>query len=166
VSGCHFSIKDNLAGYELQRFKEITEKTGTSWTEVNRKSLIRNDTRTDGSPQRHSLPIFNWVEKDAGGKNGRRYSYMQSGVQQNYWLEKDDSGQWRDLLEIEKSRYRERVYDAEAKTLRVATFQSNETKNYIIGTRVDRNRVVFSRIEGKDLLVPKEPPVWWDIVGK
>ena len=59
------------------------------------------------------------------------------------------------------SSYRERLYNPAEGTLNIAGYQSTKLKTYLVGKKVDNDKIVFSKSARKDLIKPTEPPVWW-----
>jgi hypothetical protein len=125
------------------------------------KNWIRSRTQSGGSDYRNSLPKINWVKTVTKSGDGT-FEHIAGSANQDYWA--STTGQadsWRDLLKVNESAYRERMFNKAENVLHVAEYESGTLKNYIIGKRVSENRIVFSRSTRQDLMKPQEPPVWW-----
>lgn len=159
----YFYIKKTSTSTNLQTFKNITKKTGLKWNSINGSGTwIRSRTKRGGSSYKNPLPKFNWIPKSVIKSTDTDFEYLNAGSQHNYWVSantKTDS--WYDLLELEESSYRDRMFDGTKKILHIAEFKSGECKNYIVGKMISKDKIVFHKSPRQDLLKPKEPPIWW-----
>ncbi len=158
----HFSIKKTSTSLKLEEFKGIAEKAGVDWQLMNdSKNWIKSATHSGGSDYRNFLPKRNWI-RSVTRSGDSKFEHLSAGTNQDYWA--STTGQadsWRDLLKVDESAYRERMFNKAENVLHVAEYESGMLKNYIIGKRVSENRIVFSRSTRQDLMKPQEPPVWW-----
>ncbi len=159
----HFNIKRTVKSYKLKTFKNITKKAGLNWNSINGSGQwVRSRTKSGGSTHKNILPKTNWTSKSVSKSNGSTFTYLAAGPQQNYWSSTTkETNSWRDLFELEKSSYRERMYDGSQNTLHIAEYQSGKLENYITGKMVGKNRIIFSKPARQDLIKPQEPPIWW-----
>jgi hypothetical protein len=158
----NFNVKRTSTSLKLEAFKGITEKAGADWRLMNDSTnWVRSRTQLGGSDYRNSLPKLNWV-KTITKSGDSTFEHFTTIANQDYWAStasRVDS--WRDLLKVDESAYRERMFNKAENVLHVAEYESGTLKNYIIGKRVSENRIVFSRSTRQDLMKPQEPPVWW-----
>jgi hypothetical protein len=158
----NFNIKRTSSSLKLDEFKGIAEKAGADWQLMNdSKNWIKSVTHSGGSDYRNFLPKRNWI-RSVTGSGDSKFEHLSAGTNQDYWA--STTGQadsWRDLLKVDESAYRERMFNKAENVLHVAEYESGTLKNYIIGKRVSENRIVFSRSTRQDLMKPQEPPVWW-----
>ena len=158
----NFNVKRTSTSLKLEEFKGITEKAGVDWQLMNdSKNWIKSATRSGGSDYQNFLPKRNWI-RSVTGSGDSKFEHLSAGTNRDYWA--STTGQadsWRDLLKVDESVYRERMFNKAENVLHVAEYESGTLKNYIIGKRVSENRIVFSRSTRQDLMKPQEPPVWW-----
>jgi len=158
----HFNIKRTSTSPRLEEFKGIIKNTETDWLLMSdSKNWIRSRTQSGGSGYRNSLPKINWVKTVTKSGDGT-FEHIAGSANQDYWA--STTGQadsWRDLLKVNESAYRERMFNKAENVLHVAEYESGMLKNCIIGKRVSENRINFSRSNRQDLMKPQEPPVWW-----
>lgn len=159
----HFKIKRNSKGIELKKFKNIANKTELDWRLINgSEKWIQSRTKTGGTTYKNSLPKNNWISKSVSKSNGTTYEYIRTDKQQDYWISTNiENSLWRDLLKLEDSSYRERMFDSSQNNLHIGEFESGKLKDYIIGNKVSDDKITFSRPSKRNLLKPEEPPVWW-----
>ena len=157
-----FNIKRTSSSLKLETFKGITEKAGADWQLMDdSQNWVRSRNQSGGSDYRNILPKRNWIKSVTGSGNSK-FEHLSAGTNQDYWA--STTGQadsWRDLLKVDESAYRERMFNKAENVLHVAEYESGTLKNYIIGKIVSENRIVFSRSTRQDLMKPQEPPVWW-----
>jgi len=158
----NFNVKRTSTSLKLKAFKGITEKAGADWRLMNDSTnWVRSRTQLGGSDYRNSLPKINWV-KTVNKSDDFTFERLTAGANQDYWA--SVAGQvdsWRDLLKINGSSCRERMFNKSENVLHVAEYESGKLNNYIIGKRVTDNRIVFSKSTRQDIIKPQEPPVWW-----
>ena len=159
----HFKIKANSKSIELKKFKNIANKTELDWRLINSsEKWIRSRAKIGGSSYKNSLPKNNWISKSVSKSNGTMYEHIKTDKQQDYWISTNiENSSWRDLLKLEDSSYRERMFDSPQNNLHIAEFESGKLKDYIIGNKVNDDKITFSRPSKRSLLKPEEPPVWW-----
>ena len=157
-----FNIKMVSSSLKLDEFKKTADKAGADWQLMDdSKYWIKSTTHSGGSDYQNFLPKRNWIRSVAGSEDSK-FEHLSAGTNQDYWA--STTGQadsWRDLLKVDESAYRERMFNKAENVLHVAEYESGTLKNYIIGKRVSENRIVFSRSTRQDLMKPQEPPVWW-----
>ncbi len=159
----HFNIKRMTKSPQLQRFKSIIGKAEPRWKEIIDSGKWIKSRAKYGLPYRNPFPKYNWVIKNAFKSNGLDFKYLSAGKERNYWMSLDiNSGLWRDMIESEKGRMCERLYNSSEKILRVTKYRSEELKNYIVGERVSENKIVFRKSKRQDLLKLDRPPIWWE----
>jgi hypothetical protein len=158
----HFNIKNTTTSLKLEAFKGIAKKAGTDWQLMDdSKNWIKSATHSGGSDYQNFLPKRNWI-RSVMGSGDSKFEHLSAGTNQDYWA--STTGQadsWRDLLKVDESAYRERMFNKAENVLHVAEYESGTLKNYIIGKRVTDNRIVFSKSTRQDIMKPQEPPVWW-----
>lgn len=172
----NFNVKRTSTSLKLEAFKGITEKAGVDWQIMDdSQNWVKSRNQSGGYDYRNSLPKLNFVRtvnkqadttfehvsaSDSFVFNGK--TIVRAGTNQDYWA--STTGQadsWRDLLKVDKSVYRERMFNKAENVLHVSEYESGMLKNYIIGKKVSENRIVFSKSTRQDLMKPQEPPVWW-----
>jgi len=157
----HFNIKRLTKSPQLQRFKTIIEKAEPRWKEILDSEKWIKSRAEYSQPYRNPLPKYNWMLKKALKSNGLELKYLSAGEAHNYWMSVDtNTGLWRDMIEFEKGRICERLYDSSEKILHVAEQKSE--KLYIVGERVSENKIVFRKSKRQDLLKLDRPPIWWE----
>ncbi|HUU89020.1 MAG TPA: hypothetical protein VMX17_14895 [Candidatus Glassbacteria bacterium] len=159
----YFNIKKTSKSIKLEKFKNIANKTELDWRLINgSESWIQSRTKTGGTTYKNSLPKNNWISKLVSKSDGTTYEYIKTDKQQDYWISSNiEKISWRDLLKLEDSSYRERMFDSSQNNLHIAEFESGKLKDYIIGNKVSDDKITFSRPSKRNLLKPEEPPVWW-----
>ena len=159
----NFKIRATQSSLKIREFKEIVDKVGTEWRSIaGTGRWISSKAGTDATEITNKLSKRRWaLEKEATSGNSK-YIFTSDGPEHKYWSVVDSqSGSWRDCFKINAETYRERTYDPESKKLQVAEFHSQVLQDKIIGQMENTGRIVFRRLERKDILAPQDPPVWF-----
>ncbi len=159
----NFKIKTPPSSARLQGFKGLLDKVGTEWRSLNGSGKwIRNAIGGAVTEAKSKLPEMPWVLKKEGAYGGSTYRYLQSGIENQYWSSSDSQVRsWRDCRKLNRVNYQERSYDAGTKRLQIAIFSSGRLENGIVGQIEDPERIVFRKLERKDILKPQELPIWF-----
>jgi hypothetical protein len=147
----------------LLEFQSLTDKVGTEWRSLNGSGKwIKNVTAASGAALKNKLPKIEWTLTKEAISGGSTYRHVQADLNHQAWSAgESQTGSWRDCRKIDRDLYQERVYEAESKKLQIAEFHSGKLENNIIGQMDNTGRIVFRKSERKDIMKPKEPPVWF-----
>lgn len=159
----NFKIKPLRSSARLNEFRQIMDKVGTQWQSINGSGKwIRSRTGAGSQEAKIKLPRIEWMSKKESTLNGTVYTDIQSSAKHQYWSAMDSqTGSWRDCRKIDGSSYQERSYQVESAQLQIAEFHAGELKSCIAGKRDTTGRIVFRRLDRKDVLKPQEPPIWF-----
>ena len=159
----NFNITTPQASAKLLEFQSLTDKVGTEWRSLNGSGKwIKNVTAASGAALKNKLPKFEWTLTKEAISGGSTYRHVQADLNHQAWSAgESQTGSWRDCRKIDRDLYQERVYEAESKKLQIAEFHSGKLENNIIGQMDNTGRIVFRKSERKDIMKPKEPPVWF-----
>jgi hypothetical protein len=159
----NFKIKTPPSSARLQGFKGLLDKVGTEWRSINGSGKwIRNGTGGAVTEAKNKLSQMAWIPMSEATSGSSTYKHLQSDKEHQYWSAIDSqTGSWRDCRKIDRLSYQERSYDAGPKKLQMAMFYSGNLESCIVGHIEYPDRIVFGKLERKDLLKPKDPPIWF-----
>ena len=159
----YFSILKTEKSTQLNKFKDITSRVKSDWSSINGwGNCIRSRSKLGTVIPKISIPKLNWISESVTRKDNLSFEYSQAGTDCRYWLSRNaDNSSWADVQKSGQSDYSERLFSSEEKMLHFAEYASGQSDQYIVGRIVEDDKIVFSKSSRKDLMKPKEPPIWW-----
>jgi hypothetical protein len=161
----NFKIKTPPSSARLQGIRGLLDKVGTEWRSINGAGKwIRNETGGTVTEVKNKFPKMAWIKMDETTSGSSTYKHFQSDKEHQYWSSiNPQTGSWRDCRKIDRISYQERSYEGASKKFQIAKFSSGKFEGCIVGLMEHPDRIVFRKSERKDLLKPKDPPIWFNI---
>jgi len=158
----HFKINKTANSSTLKKFMETAKKTRVNWSSFNGSGNWIKSRSENYTYIKNKLPKTNWASDESHIIDGKNYKVIFSGEKRNYWTSQEvNAKSWRDQLDYGDSSMRERLYDGSTKTLNIVEYKTNNINRHIVGTLVSKDKIVFSKPSGANLIKPKKPPIWW-----
>lgn len=160
----HFRLRRLRESPELTELKRVSRQAGRgAGAPVGGRGWVRSTAEAARDRLRvRSLRRIAWevAAEPSTPQRSRNYAHSETGQKAWRTVEKP-AGSWRTLATRAPSEYRETLYDAKAKILRVAEFRNGRVTEYLQGDKVSGDRIVFRRPRTANLIAPVEPPAWW-----
>lgn len=158
----NFGIKAKTGSPVLKKFEQITVDSAITWKYLGSEKWLRSRTIVGGSSIKNIIPKINLIIENESRLNDISFLKMSAKPDKTFWKRIDNkSRSWRDQIKIGDS-YSERYFDPDKKEIHIAEYHSGKLDQYMIGRFEGEDRIIFVHSSRKDLLKPKEPPIWWN----
>ena len=153
-----FTVNANGRAATVSRLRSMVKHIRTEWTVFDDGTQwIKSRSSGHGGALATARIDAKWK---CDNKHAAAASY--SSPTGRYWFSLRGAGtQWRDQLTASDGRSVCRLGDVSANVLHVATFNVATIDSYIIGTKENSGRIVFTRSNRTDILSPQAPPAWY-----
>lgn len=161
LSPRNFKINKSASSPKLIEFKNITAKADFNWKSIGASGeWIRSGSLENPVQRKRTLPKINWIPKIRSSNEKEEKNYFESDSNRKYWFIRNEEGLWRDYC-FDSPVSRERLFDKKENVLKVAEFKDGKVLTVIQGRLGSDNKIIFSKVERKDLYAPEGTPIWF-----
>jgi len=143
-----FAIRQIAASPSLREFERRMPKVRPDWTDTN------DEQRWIKSAPSASLALG--MRSPATGPN-----WFAPALLVKHWTRTvPRDGSWHSAVRVDGGHALGKSYDARLQQLQVAEFTNGQLQSLLVGRKDADGRIVFNRSARRDVLPPKDPPVW------
>jgi len=159
----HFRIRTAPDSPRLIEFRDVARSLGERPAGGPGGRWMRSSAQaTTAEPKVVNLSRTAWTVDVGQGSPESARVYAAAPTGEKAWVASQKrTGSWRELVRKSPGRYSERSYQAAAKTLHVAEFEAGRAIDHVVGKRMSKDSIIFTRAEAGGLMAPQEPPIWW-----
>jgi hypothetical protein len=159
----YFKIRNVPESPALRNLAEIAKRVEISWKEIPGSGKWIKSRTSVGLPYKNNIPKYKWVSKAIFQSGNYDFKYISAGSKLNYWKSVSrNSGFWRDLIEFKNGQLREKIFDNNNKLIHITEYGPSIQKAGIIGEILGDSRIVFHKMNRKNISKLTAPPEWWE----